>query len=283
MDYFAVKLHHTLCETDADLCVDALAGLGFESFETEDNRLTAYIPKPEYEKNIADINTLLAGYTSITERQDELIPDQDWNAVWESSYEPVRFGDFCFVHAPFHEPLQEVKYNIRIEPKMSFGTAHHPTTALMIKFLQENPPVGEKVLDMGCGTGVLGILAAMQGAKSVTGIDVDEWAYRNALENVQANGFSEQKGECPFSIRLGDARLLSGNKFDRIIANINRNILVGDMQAYSDALEVGGSLYLSGFYLEDMEVLERACNAHRLFYKQHHNQDNWAAMLFCKK
>lgn len=308
MDYFAVKLHHAMSETDADLCVDALAGLGFESFETEDNLLTAYIPKPEYEKNLTAINALLAGYAPITERKDELIPDQDWNAVWESSYQPVRFDNFCFVHAPFHEPIPEVRHNIRIEPKMSFGTAHHPTTALMIRFLQENPPLGENVLDMGCGTGVLGILAAMQGAKSVTGIDVDEWAYRNAIENAQANGLIQPDGQsracpgyavaqnhalkrngfseqsvCPFVIKLGDARLLSGMKFNRIIANINRNILVGDMEAYSAALEPGGSLYLSGFYLEDMEVLERACNANRLFYTQHKAQDNWAAMQFRKK
>lgn len=282
MDYVSVCLRHALEQVPLDLLVDALGQAGFESFETEEGVLTAYIRHPDYERNKAEIEAVLAEYGPFAGREDTVIQDQDWNAVWESSYQPVRFDDFCFVHAPFHEPLREVKYNIRIEPKMSFGTAHHPTTALMIKFLQENPPMGEQVLDMGCGTGVLGILAAMQGAKSVTGIDVDEWAYRNALENVQANGFSEQ-GACPFSIRLGDARLLSGMKFDRIIANINRNILVGDMEAYSSALKAGGSLYLSGFYLDDMEIIERACNAHRLFYKQHHSQDNWAAMRFIKK
>lgn len=308
MDYVSVCLHHALEQVPLDLLVDALGQAGFESFETEEGVLTAYIRHPDYRQNKEEIEAVLAEYGPFSGREDKVIQDQDWNAVWESSYQPVRFGDFCFVHAPFHEPLREVKYNIRIEPKMSFGTAHHPTTALMIKFLQENPPLGEDVLDMGCGTGVLGILAAMQGAKSVTGIDVDEWAYRNALENVQANGliqpdepsracssyamaqnralkrngFSEQAA-CPFAIKLGDARLLSGLKFDRIIANINRNILVGDMPAYSAALPPGGSLYLSGFYLQDMEVLERACNAHRLFYRQHHSQDNWAAMLFVKK
>lgn len=282
MNYVSVCLHHKLEQIPLDLLVDALGGVGFESFETEEGVLTAYIRQAEYQASKEAIEAVLTEYGPFLSRQDTVIEDRDWNAVWESSYQPVRFGNFCLVHAPFHEPIREVKYNIRIEPKMSFGTAHHPTTALMIKFLQENPPLGEDVLDMGCGTGVLGILAAMQGAKSVTGIDVDEWAYRNALENVQANGFSEQ-GDCPFSIKLGDARLLSGLKFDRIIANINRNILVGDMEAYSAALRPGGSLYLSGFYLQDMEVLERACNAHRLFYKQHHSQDNWAAMLFVKK
>lgn len=278
----AVCLHHSLEQIRLDLLVDALGEVGFESFETEEDVLTAYIRLSEYQKNRAGFESVLAEYGPFAQRTDTLIEDQDWNAVWESSYRPVRFGNFCFVHAPFHEPLAEVRYNIRIEPKMSFGTAHHPTTALMIRFLQENPPVGEAVLDMGCGTGVLGILAAMQGAVRVTGIDVDEWAYRNALENVQANGFSEQ-GRCPFSIRLGDARLLSGMRFDRVIANINRNILVGDMEAYSSVLQTGGALYLSGFYMEDMEILERACNAHRLFYRQHHSQENWVAMKFVKK
>lgn len=285
MDYVSVCLHHALEQVPLDLLVDALGQAGFESFETEEGVLTAYIRQPDYQQNKAEIEAVLAEYGPFSHREDKLIQDQDWNAVWESSYQPVRFDDFCFVHAPFHEPLRDVKYNIRIEPKMSFGTAHHPTTALMIRFLQENPPIGEDVLDMGCGTGVLGILAAMQGAKSVTGIDVDEWAYRNALENVQANGLIQTDGHssCPFVIKLGDSRLLSGLKFDRIIANINRNILVGDMESYSAALKPGGSLYLSGFYLEDMEVLERACNAHRLFYKQHKTRDNWAAMIFVKK
>ncbi|MCM1041850.1 MAG: 50S ribosomal protein L11 methyltransferase [Bacteroides sp.] len=282
MNYVSVCLHHALDEVRLDLLVDALGEAGFESFETEGGVLTAYIPQPAYQDNKESIEAVLGGYGPFGQRTDTVIEDRDWNAVWESSYRPVRFGDFCFVHAPFHEPLEEVRYNIRIEPKMSFGTAHHPTTALMIQFLQEFPPVGEHVLDMGCGTGVLGILAAMQGAGSVTGIDVDEWAYRNALENVQANGFSEQ-GACPFRILLGDAKSLSGKRFNRIIANINRNILVNDMAAYASALETGGSLYLSGFYEQDMEILERACNANRLFYKQHRSQDNWAAMRFVKK
>lgn len=281
MDYRCVCLHHALDEVQADLLTDELGGAGFESFETEEGVLKAYIPQALYQKNSGPIEAVLAGYAIIS-RKDEVIEDQDWNAVWESSYEPVRFGDFCFVHAPFHRPLPEVRYNICIEPKMSFGTAHHPTTALMIQFLQEAPPVGEHVLDMGCGTGVLGILAAMQGAGSVTGIDVDEWAYRNALENVKTNGLSEH-GACSVKILLGDAASLPGMLFDRIIANINRNILVQDMAAYAAALKTGGHLYLSGFYEQDMPVIEQACNAHRLFYRQHHSIDNWTAMVFEKK
>ncbi|MDE7071790.1 MAG: 50S ribosomal protein L11 methyltransferase, partial [Bacteroidales bacterium] len=224
MNYIALKLRHAMSEIDTDLCVDALAGAGFESFETEGNLLTAYIPQPEYERRRGEIDAVLAGYAPIEERKDELIPDRDWNAVWESSYEPVRFGNFCFVHAPFHTPLAEVKYNIEIEPKMSFGTAHHPTTSLMIRFLEEEPPVGKAVLDMGCGTGVLGILAAMQGAERVLGIDVDEWAYRNALENVNRNREAIDRNKVvrpQVEIKLGDAALLENMRFDCVLANIN--------------------------------------------------------------
>lgn len=283
MEYVSVCLRHHLDSFQVDLLVDALAEAGFESFETEEEGLLkAYIPKSDYQTNQESIEAVLQQYGPFAERNDQCIEDQDWNAVWESSYPAVRFGDFCYVHAPFHEPIDGVKFNIRIEPKMSFGTAHHPTTALMIRFLEEHPPVGEAVLDMGCGTGVLGILAAMQGAKSVMGIDIDEWAYANALENVRANGLADKAG-CSFHIAMGDARLLAGKRFDRIIANINRNILVRDMEFYASALNTGGSLYLSGFYREDMEMVEQAANAHRLFYKQHLLQDNWAAMKLLKK
>lgn len=281
MDYICVCLRHALDEVQTDLLTADLGAAGFESFETEEGVLKAYIPQVQYRENKARIEDTISNY-AIKGRKDETIEDQDWNAVWESAYEPVRFGDFCFVHAPFHTPLSEVRHNICIEPKMSFGTAHHPTTALMIRFLQENPPFGESVLDMGCGTGVLGILAGMQGAAHVSGIDVDEWAYRNASENVRKNGFSTQ-GDSLFTIELGDAALLKGRVFDRIIANINRNILVRDMPAYATALKTGGTLYLSGFYLQDMEIIEEACNSCRLFYRQHHSRDEWAAMQFVKK
>lgn len=314
MDYYVLRLRHHLEQVAEDLLVDDLAALGFESFETEEGRLAAYIPAKAYGEKRQEIDGLLAGLSAIESRHEELIPDQDWNAVWESQYEPVRFGDFCFVHAPFHQALPEVEYNVEIEPKMSFGTAHHPTTALMIKFLEENPPQGEAVLDMGCGTAVLGILAAMQGARSVYAIDIDEWAYRNAVENAARNGFSPESyphgrvrnlGEVPdssfvdspspasrtpfsagkacFRVFEGDAALLEGGVFDRILANINRNILLRDIERYSACLQKGGLLYLSGFYLQDMAMIEQECNARRLFYRRHLAEESWVAMEFIKK
>ena len=293
MNYYSVRLEHKLTEIETDLLTDDLAGLGFESFENGGEEcgaacvaqtLTAYIPAPDYEANKAALDTLLQDCgEKIIARTDTLIPDKDWNAEWEKSYTPVRFGDFCYVHAPFHQPLAQVRHNIEIEPKMSFGTAHHPTTSLMIKFLESDPPTGKRVLDMGCGTGVLGILSGMQGAESVLGIDIDEWAYRNALENVARNGLSER-----MRIEQGDASNLQGREFDVILANINRNILLRDTAVYAACLPVGGVLYLSGFYRQDMDLLEKECNAHRLFYQKHiEKQDaggeTWAAMKFVKK
>ena len=293
MNYYSVRLEHKLTEIETDLLTDNLAGLGFESFENGGEEcgaacvaqtLTAYIPAPDYEANRAALDTLLQDCgEKIIARTDTLIPDKDWNAEWEKSYTPVRFGDFCYVHAPFHQPLAQVRHNIEIEPKMSFGTAHHPTTSLMIKFLESDPPTGKRVLDMGCGTGVLGILSGMQGAESVLGIDIDEWAYRNALENVARNGLSER-----MRIEQGDASNLQGREFDVILANITRNILLRDTAVYAACLPVGGVLYLSGFYRQDMDLLEKECNAHRLFYQKHiEKQDaggeTWAAMKFVKK
>ena len=310
MDYYEIDIEHHLDEIGQDLLVDELAGAGFESFETGENLLKAYIPASGYEAGKSALDALLRPYAPrIGNWSERRIPDQDWNAVWESQYEPVRFGDFCFVHAPFHAPLPQARYNIEIAPKMSFGTAHHPTTALMIRFLEEMPPVGESVLDMGCGTGVLGILAALQGAASVTSIDIDPWAFENARENVRRNGLPLAEGEdgshfpgtrpefpepvpgqgksgnapCPVRIRMGDASLLQGACFDRILANINRNILLRDMQAYASALSRGGTLHLSGFYSQDMVLVEKECNAHRLFYQGHVERENWAAMTFVKK
>ena len=322
MDYYVLRLHHHLEDFAVDLLQDDLASLGFESFETESSVLYDYIPAKGYVSGKELVDALLDSVVGIDSLEDALIPDQDWNAVWESQYDPVRFGNFCFVHAPFHEPSKDVLYNIEIEPKMSFGTAHHPTTALMIRFLEERPPCGERVLDMGCGTAVLAVLAAMQGAKAVVGIDIDEWAYRNAVENVSRNGFSPEAwpegsignigevlpalsvqegtdgrpspadrkesgmgrlGPEHFAIVQGDASLLENVSFDRILANINRNILLRDIGRYAGCLRPGGLLYLSGFYLKDMELLEQECNGYRLFYRRHLSQESWAAMEFYKK
>ncbi|MEG1763029.1 MAG: 50S ribosomal protein L11 methyltransferase [Bacteroidales bacterium] len=209
--------------------------------------------------------------------QTQFIKDENWNAVWESQYEPVLFGNYCFVHAPFHAPRKDVKYNIEIEPKMSFGTAHHPTTALIIEYISKEPLQGKRLLDMGCGTGVLAILASKEGASSVDAIDNDVWAYENTLENIERNHTPT------IHVEMGDASNLQAKEYDYIIANINRNILLRDITHYAACLPTGGILLLSGFYQEDIAKLEVECNKHRLFYVDYKTREKWAALKFIKK
>ncbi|NTW25520.1 MAG: 50S ribosomal protein L11 methyltransferase, partial [Lentimicrobium sp.] len=170
--------------------------------------------------------------------------------------------------------LPGIEYEIVIEPKMSFGTAHHETTALMIEYLLEENMSGLSTLDMGCGTGVLAILALMRGASPVTAIDNDEWAYRNSLENVERNKSAS------IDVYLGDAALLAGKKFDFIIANINRNILLNDMEAYCASLNKGGTLLMSGFYFEDLPVIRNSASSLGLTYDGHKERNNWVAACF---
>jgi ribosomal protein L11 methyltransferase len=208
----------------------------------------------------------------------EEMPDENWNAVWESTHEPVLVEDFCWVYAPFHSINTEVKYNILIEPKMSFGTAHHSTTYMMLSFLRDEELEGRKVLDMGSGTGVLAILAKMKGAAETDAIDNDEWAYRNALENVEANGCTG------INVLLGDAQLLNEKGFyDVVIANINRNILLRDMHAYIEHLNTGGILLLSGFYEHDIPSIRQEAEKNGMAFESFRERNEWVACKFVKK
>jgi ribosomal protein L11 methyltransferase len=226
-----------------------LAGLGFESFMEESDTLLAYLPAgaftPELKQELHNpvSSELIASYST------RLIHDQNWNALWESAYEPVEIDDKCRIRAPFHESSERFRYDIVIEPKMSFGTAHHETTRLMIRFLLQADVSGTTFLDMGSGTAVLAILAALRGAVKVTAIDNDEWAYQNAFENIAHNKVDTVE------VLHGDAALLADKKFGVIFANINWNILLRDMPAYKNCLTTGGMLFMSGFYEEDLLVI----------------------------
>lgn len=210
------------------------------------------------------------------------MPDKNWNEEWEKQHHPVLVeaenGKKIWVRAPFHEHRTDVDYEIEIEPKMSFGTAHHATTYMMLSYLAELPLEGLRVLDMGCGTAVLGILAKMRGADYVEGIDIDEWAYNNAIENVQRNGVE-------MTIRIGDASLLDKreDKFDLVIANINRNILLNDMAAYAAVLNPGGTLLLSGFYESDIPALQQHAATFGLQIQQTKSRQSWAALRLAIK
>lgn len=241
-----------------DLMVDALGNEGpYDSFVETPDGLKAYVPSSLFDANWLEEQVTGLRYMAQITYSCQEMPDKNWNEEWEKQHKPVLVVDngkpAVWVRAPFHEHRPDVEYEIEIEPKMSFGTAHHPTTYMMLSYLTEIPIEGKRVLDMGCGTAVLAILAKMRRASYVEAIDIDEWAYNNAVENAQRNG-------ADITVRIGDADLLrhrtgTPKAFDIVIANINRNILLHDMDAYASVLENGGILLLSGFYESDSTAL----------------------------
>lgn len=264
------------CEVGArDILVALLAEIGFESFsEKDDGTLLAYIATKNYTK---DIDNILKGNDFISYLQHfswENIEDKNWNEVWESQYQPVLI-DECYIRAPFHQANVSAEYEVIIMPKMSFGTAHHETTKLMIKYLLETAVSHKSFLDMGCGTSVLAILAAMKYANPVVAIDNDEWAYNNSLENVKNNNKN-------IEVLLGDKTLLSGRKFDVIFANINRNILLADMDAYANSLNAGGKLFMSGFYVDDLKMIKDKAISLGLTFQSFKEENKWVAAHFNK-
>ena len=280
MKYIEVNI--TLGQNDPfrDLLVDALGNEGpYDSFVETPDGLKAYVQESLFDEawlkgQIEEMRTLTGcTYTF------EALPDKNWNEEWEKQHTPVLVeaegGKKVWVRAPFHEHRDDVDYEIEIEPKMSFGTAHHPTTHLMLSYLTELDIAGRKVLDMGCGTAVLAILAKKRGADYVEAIDIDEWAYNNALENAQRNGVE-------ITVRIGDATLLGDRRFDLIIANINRNILLADMAAYARVLQPGGTLLLSGFYESDVPVLQQHAESLGLRLDQQKVRQSWTALRLTK-
>jgi len=259
----------------AELLMAQLADAGFESFTENDNgTVSAFIQAPLYTPELSS----RLGSDEFAEFLEsfliERIADQNWNAVWESQYEPVLVDGRCSVRAPFHPRLSGIEFDIVIMPKMSFGTAHHETTKQMIQYLLSMQIAGKSLLDMGSGTAVLAILARMKGAKPVTAIDNDEWAYNNAFENVQSNNFGD------IEVLLGDSSLLPGKKYDIILANINRNILLNDIPAYRESLNDGGKLIMSGFYSEDLSLIEAKANETGLRLMSKRSENNWMAACF---
>lgn len=264
----------------ADIFKDALISCGFESFVDTASGFEAYCPEGIFSLNevvrierqeLGFVENLKVGY------ETEVIEQKDWNAEWEKNYEAVRFSDFCIVRPPFKPAQQDVQYDIVIEPKMSFGTAHHQTTSLIVEFLSEEEVKGKSVMDMGCGTGVLAILCAKMGAACCEAIDNDTWAAENARENVERNSVSVK-------VSLGDANDLDvARKYDIFIANINRNILLDNMESYSSTIANGGVLFLSGFYSEDVPCLEKKCAELGFTLDKTKTKDNWAAVRFVKK
>ncbi len=257
----------------ADILIAQLGETGFESFVEEDEVVLAYIQKDEWSVGILKNVQILENPMFDIKHEHKEIQQENWNATWEQNFHPIVVDDICMVRAPFHEK-KDVKYDIVIEPKMSFGTGHHETTYMMLQHILELDFENKSVLDMGSGTGVLAILAAMRGAKPVDAIDIDNWCYLNAKENISRNGLDF------INVYEGDATLLGKRKYDVIIANINRNILIADIPIYVNHLEENGIVLLSGFYTEDLDLITDACKKMKLRFEKNLEKNNWVAAKY---
>jgi ribosomal protein L11 methyltransferase len=276
MDYIEVSFVIQPKSTGTEIMIALLSQIGYESFMETEEGLMAYITATVYKQSdLDDLAILLSKDFSITYAQ-QLLKSQNWNEVWENSFNPVVIMEMVYVRAPFHKTDSSFKYEIIIEPKMSFGTAHHETTSMMIELMLKEDFSGSSVLDMGCGTGILAILAEMLTAKSILAIDNDEWAYENALENVRKNNCRK------ISVFMGNAGLLKDERFNFILANINRNILLEDMEIYAKHLMNEGILLLSGFYTEDSNIISRKASDYGLIPDIQVVKNNWVAARYIK-
>jgi len=276
MEYTQLTLHTDGSSHQHEILMALLGEIGFDSFEETEATLLAYVPTSVFDQELFDATLENLSFRIIYEVKE--IPEENWNAVWESNFEPVTIDHCCHIRAPFHPARPDLEFDLVIEPKMSFGTAHHETTALMIGFLLSFRPSGQRLLDMGSGTGILAILAHQLGASKVTAIDNDEWAYRNALENKHQNGADQ------IDVLLGDATLLHGlEPFDTIYANINRNILLADMARYDQVLKERGTIFMSGFYMADLPVIEAAAANFNWEKTDIREKNQWISVRFIKR
>lgn len=278
-DYIEVRLDTEPCnETITDVLAALLCEEGYESFVPDEDGLTAYIKKEDFNAETLDRIIaqspipLKATYTFST------VEGEDWNKEWEKNYfQPIIVDDRCVIHSSFHTNIPNMEYDIVIDPKMAFGTGHHQTTSLIIEQLLNIDLTGLAVIDMGTGTGILAILTAMRGAKRVDAIEIDEFAYTNAVENVAINHHPE------INVILGDAAKLQGiDPADIFIANINRNIICGDLSEYAKALKPGGTIILSGFYEEDISVIMTSAEPLGLQETGHTVKDRWTCLRLSK-
>ena len=276
MNYIKVSFELDPILPAREILYAELGELPFESFEETTNGIEAYIQAPDFTEELLE-DLLIEGLPNQKiSTQIHLIEQQNWNAVWESNFEPIVVNEKCVIRAPFHE-TPNVKYDIIISPQMSFGTGHHETTFLISNELFELDLKDKSVLDMGCGTGVLAIIANKLGAGAIEAIDIEEWAYENTLDNNRLNNVEGM------SVFHGDANLLINKKFDIILANINRNILLNDMEVYSNSLTIGGSILFSGFFETDVPHIKEAGEKNGLVFVKKEVKNNWAMVQLKKQ
>ena len=267
-------------EIVTDILCAVLGEAGFESFIEQGHETAAYIQKEKYDEALLKRNLSNFPLTDTTIRYTyKEAEDKDWNEEWERNFfQPIIIGNRCVIHSSFHHYVPQAEYDIVINPQMAFGTGHHETTGLIINELLEADLHGKSVLDMGCGTSILAILARMRGATCCTAIDIDEWCVRNSIENIMLNHVDH------ISVKQGDASLLKDEgPFDVVIANINRNILLQDMAQYVERMNTGASLYMSGFYIDDMPLIQAEAERFGLTLSYHKENNRWAVMKFTKE
>ena len=277
MDNVYVEYNFTVepKEPATEILIAELGNVGFESFLENETGVTAYIQKNEWSNAILDDIFILSSEEFKIDYNFNEVEQTNWNAEWEKNFNPIQVENLVSVRAPFHEN-PNLQYDIVIEPKMSFGTGHHETTHMMIQHLIGLEVEGKKTLDMGCGTGILAIFAEMKGAQPIDAIDIDNWCYVNSLENIERNGCNH------ITAYEGDSSLLINKKYDLIIANINRNILLMDMKVYTNCLNDNGVLLLSGFYQEDIPVIDAEVSKYGLSLEKVIERNNWVAVKYVK-
>lgn len=278
MNYY--ELLFTIITTEdfqQDLLINTLGDIGFDTFEELEFGFKAYIPEDDFNQAILDeALTIYKGMFTLS-YEINLIPQKNWNEVWESNFEPIAIQDKIFVRATFHEPRPEFEYEIVIDPKMAFGTGHHQTTAMMLELMLENDFAGKKVLDMGCGTGILAIMAAKLGAAEIMAIDYDPVCFDSTVENAQLNNIDNIKALC------GSKEVIPEEQYDTILANINRNILLDQLKRYSEVLKPDGEIYLSGFYeTPDLDIIMDEARKYGIKYIIHKKNKDWVAAKFIK-
>lgn len=281
MRYFEITFTTSPCtETINDVLSALLGEIGFDSFMEYNNGIKGYVQQSKFDED--SLKEVLRDFplpnTEIA-YEAELMEDKNWNEEWEKNFfQPIVIGNRCAIHSTFHTDVPQAEYDIVINPQMAFGTGHHQTTSLILSELLDTNLEGKSLLDMGCGTSILAILASMRGATPVTAIDIDDWCVENSKDNIKLNNIQN------ITVEQGDAGSLKGRKpFDIVIANINRNILLADMKAYADVMHSYSEIYISGFYVQDISYLKEEAFKHGLKFLYHKEKDNWAAVKFIKE
>jgi len=279
MNYYELLfITHPTEDYQQDLLIDMLAGIGFDTFEEVEGGFKAYIPEGDFNKELLEEN--LASYHEMFSFSYEVnvIRQKNWNEVWESNFEPIQIWDKVYVRATFHQSKPEFPLEIVIDPKMAFGTGHHETTSMMMDLMLDVDFAGKKVLDMGCGTGILAILASKLGAKDITAIDYDPVCYDSTIENSTLNHIGNIKAIC------GSKEVIPDVQYEIILANINRNILLDQMERYSEVLKNGGEIYFSGFYESpDLDIIREEAAKYGLTYINQKKTKDWVAAKFRKQ